>query len=59
MSALLNTIWNVYVCSKKGKSNLLSIIFATFYYFINNFNEHKTESPENFQKGLGKSPDLA
>ena len=52
MSALLNTIWNVYVCSKKGKSNLLSIIFATFYYFIINFNEHKTESPENFQKGF-------
>ena len=25
MSALLNTIWNVYVCSKKGKSNSLSI----------------------------------
>ena len=59
MSALLNTIWNVYVCSQKGKSNLLSIIFATFYYFIINLNEHKTESPENFQKGLGKSPDLA
>ena len=47
MSALLNTIWNIYVCSKKGKS-----IFATFFYFINNFNEHKTESPENFQKGF-------
>ena len=47
------------MCSKKGKSNLFSIIFAKFYYFIINFNEHKTESPENFQKGLGKSPDLA
>ena len=47
------------MCSKKGKSNLFSIIFAKFYYFIINFNDHKTESPENFQKGLGKSPDLA
>ena len=47
------------MCSKKGKSNLFSIIFAKFYYFINNLNEHKTESPENFQKGFWKSPDLA
>ena len=43
----------IYVCYKKGKSNLFSIIFGTFYYFLNNFNKPKTESPEKFQKWFG------
>ena len=64
MSALLNTIWNIYVCSKMGKSNLfdnflqLSIILETFYHF-NYFYEHNDWMSGKVQKWSGKSPDLA